>query len=409
MPLNSEQQSALEMVKTAQISILTGAPGTGKTFTLNAVLDWARSAGLSVLMASPTGKAAKQMEAATGWPASTIHRMLKPIMTPEGKFEFQKNKKNRLKAGLLVIDETSMITNSLTASVFRAVRAYGTKILIVGDHYQLPAVGIGAVLRDMIESDVISKKELTKIQRNSGDIVKACHRIKDGRMYEPSPRIDLDAGLNLRHLERAIPSEINQTIEEIVCGRMPRRGYDPIKDVQVMSYTNKNTEISCEALNKILQKALNKNPEVKNTKFRTGDKVIQIKNENMTATDGKDVLVVNGDMGSVTGILEEKKKILVQFDNPERTVSIPLRKHNLLLAYCVTCHRMQGSEAPVVVIPFHSVQGFYMTRKWVYTAISRAKEICITVGQINAIEKAVAKDTDDRRRTLLVEKLKRRV
>jgi len=406
MPLTSEQQCGLEMVQNNRISILTGAPGVGKTFTLKAVLDWADSERLSVSMASPTGKAAKQMSAATGRSASTIHRLLEPRMGSNGNFVFGRNEENKIDADLLVLDECSMITNALMASVMKAINPKKTRLLMVGDHYQLPSVGAGAILRDMIASQRIPCTELTEIQRNSGDIVKACHKIKDGQYYQPSEKLDPDAGLNLRHIEIKSPNQIQRTIRKIVCERMPLRGFDPVWQIQVLSPTNTRTILSCEGLNGILQARLNPNPKLEKTIFRVADKVIQTKNEKIKTPEGWEELVVNGDIGTIIDILLKKKQIIVKFDDPDRTVAVPLRGHNLLLAYTITVHRFQGSEAPVIIIPVHSGFNFFINRPWIYTAISRAQQICLTIGEFSAVEKAIDMEMALNRKTYLREKLK---
>lgn len=407
MGLTSEQQNALTMTQNNRVSILTGAPGVGKTYTLKAILDWAASERLLVSQASPTGKAAKQMMAATDRPATTIHRLLEPRMGNNGNFIFNRNENNQFDSDLIVLDECSMITNSLMASVLKAIDVKRTRLLLVGDHYQLPSVGAGAILRDLIASGRIPCTELTEIQRNSGDIVKACHLIKDGKYYDPSKTLDPDNGLNLRHIECRSPERIQEIIRQIVTGRMVERGFDPIWDVQVLSPTNTRTSLSCEALNKVLQTELNPNPKLDKTIFRVNDKVIQTKNEKIKTPTGGEELVVNGDMGIIVDIILKKKQIVVKFDNPDRTVAVPLRGkgNKLLLAYCITVHRFQGSEAPVVIIPVHSGFNFFCNRPWIYTAISRAQSICITVGEFSAVEKMIDTEMVLHRKTFLKEKL----
>ncbi len=406
MPLTSEQQKAVEMVKKHPVSILTGAPGVGKTYCLKYILKWAKSENLSIIQASPTGKAAKQMQKSTDFPASTIHKMLEPIFE-NNKFIFTKNEKNPLRQDLIVLDETSMITNSLMASVVKAIKS-NSKLLMVGDHHQIQSVGAGSVLRDLIESNVVPFTELTEIQRNSGDIVKACHQIKDGKSYEPSKTLDPKNGLNLRHIEVNSLEGIQQVIKKIVCERMPERGYNPIKDVQVLSPVNKRTIVSCDGLNKILQDELNSNPVIENVKYRVKDKVIQTKNMKISGTVGQEEIVVNGDMGTVLDIDVKTRKMVVRFENPQRDVYISTsrKKNYLLLAYAITVHRFQGSESPVVVIPVHSSFNFFIDRCWLYTAISRAQEICITVGSFESIGRAIDREMVFNRKTMLKEKLK---
>lgn len=415
LQLTDEQLSAVEMVKSNKISVLTGGPGTGKTTAVKEVLGWAHGQKLTVAMAAPTGKAAKRMTEATEHDASTIHRLLGGTMQDD-QFVFAWNKSNPLFTDLLIIDEVSMVTSDLMASLLQAVNNHGTRVLIVGDEGQLPSVGPGAVLRDILASAVVPHTRLTKIHRNSGEIVRACHKIAMGKTYEPCSELDPKAGKNLRHIEIDSPERIVEVIRTIVAGRMPERGYDPVWDVQVISPMNSRTSLSCDGLNAMLQECLNPNPgpapeDLKKLgPWRIGDKVIQIKNGAIKNGERKSsglqelIQVVNGDMGRVVEFIDEKK-MAVQFFDPERIGIISRSRNDLLLAYAVTCHRMQGSEAPVVIVPVHTVFGPFLTRSWVYTAISRAKEICITVGRFRAIAGAIGRHDAESRKTMLGEKL----
>jgi len=406
MPLNNKQQQAFEMVKTYPISLLSGAPGTGKTFTLKTIIPWAESEGYDIACAAPTGKAAHQISKATERPASTIHRLLEAMYDErKGKFFFKRDRNNPLKATFLIIDECSMVDLSLMASVMDAVDLSRTKLLLIGDAFQLPSVSPGAVLRDLIDSEIIPHVELTEVQRNSGDIVKACHDIKDGKYYTPSAKIELPE-LNLRHLSITSPNLIQKKIEDLVCGWAPYMGYDPVKDVQVLSPVNSRGELSCDKLNALLQDRLNPNQKVEKTIFRLGSKVIYTKNSRVSSTEGKETMVLNGDMGYVIDMPKDRRQMILRFENPRRDVVIPLSTKDVKLAYCVTCHRMQGSESPVVIIPFHTSFGYFVTRQWIYTAISRAQKICITVGQESAIKQAIDNNTIGNRKTMLSEKLK---
>ena len=297
----------------------------------------------------------------------------------------------------MILDEVSMVSNGLMCDFLKAVTK-GTKILFVGDQYQLPSVGPGAVLRDFLASGKIPHVELTEIHRNAGDIVYACHKIKDGKFYEPSPKLDLERGMNLRHVEAKNPVQIKNIIQELVIKRLPARGYNPVWDVQVLSPTNKMSDISCKSLNTMLQQQLNPKPPVNGTIFRIGDKVIQTKNESINGD-----YVVNGDLGTIVDI--KAKHLTVSFYNPDRKVEISRKSNNLLLAYAITGHRFQGSEAPVIIIPVHRTLSYILNRPWIYTAISRARQICITVGQFDAIRQAIRKEGANLRLTKLREKL----
>lgn len=395
-----DQQEAFRLSMAHPVFILTGAPGTGKTYTLRRIIKQFEQWNYRIALAAPTGKAAKRMSEMTDMPASTIHRLLGPEPYQEGtetKFSFHYGVGEHLPLDLVVIDEFSMVDVPLSASLFRAI-APGTRVLIVGDHYQLPSVGPGAVLRDLLAAKVPSY-ELTEIKRNTGDIVKACHAIKDGWSPTPSPTLDPEAGHNLRHIEESDPVRIQEIIRDIVTQRMPQRGYDPVWEVQVLSPMNERTMLSCLQINELLQGALNINPPVKGTPFRRADKVLQRKNESIG-----DEFVVNGDLGEV-GLIGESE-IDVKFRYPDRAASIKRKDHHLVLAYCLTIHKMQGSEAPVIIMPLHSSFGGFFNRELVYTGISRARDICITVGEWGALLAASNRVGNARRRTRLVELLR---
>ena len=245
-----------------------------------------------------------------------------------------------------------------------------------------------------------------KIHRNSGEIVKACHEIHKGQPYEPQKRLDVENGFNLRHVHAGSPEKILEVIRKIVVDKIQNRGFHPVWDVQAISPTNSRSILSCDGINRILQEELNPTTREYPDRFifREEDKVIQIKNANVKTVEGEDTFVVNGDMGRIVEI-PLKGPMTVEFYDPLRVVKIPAKKNNLLLAYCVTCHRMQGSEAPVVIIPVHKNFGFFVNRSWIYTAISRAKAICFTVGQFQAIEQAIGRMDSIQRKTFLAEKI----
>jgi exodeoxyribonuclease V alpha subunit len=398
--LAEDQKEAFNLCLAHPVFILTGAPGTGKTFTLKRIIAQFTAWNYRIALAAPTGKAAKRMSEMIDLPAMTIHRLLGPeprVHDGELYFGFITGAGNPLPIDLLVVDEFSMVDISLAASLFRAV-ATGTRVLIVGDHYQLPSVGPGAVLRDLLAAGVPSY-ELTEIKRNTGDIVLACHAIKDGWPAIPSPRLELEAGLNFRHVEESDPFRIQEIIRDLVTKRLPMRGYDPIWDVQVLSPMNERTALSCLDLNILLQGALNIMPPVKGTPFRVGDKVIQRKNETIDHE-----FVVNGDLGEVKLINDAEIQVLFLY--PDRLVRIKRKAHHLQLAYAITIHRMQGSEAKVIIIPIHSCFGGFFNREIIYTALSRAQDICITVGQWSALEAAAGRIGNERRITRLTELIK---
>jgi len=400
-----QQEAAIEMVFKSRVSILTGKPGTGKTTTILGIIQKAREMGIKITQAAPTGKAAKRMQEATECDSSTIHSMLQPTFDT-GAFKFSVNEENPLKCGLLILDECSMITTELLSSVMKAIDTRRTRVLFVGDTGQLPSIGGGAVLRDMIESAVIPHVELDIIHRNSGRIVEACASIHAGKSYPKDTVIDLEAKnkVNLVHVECSDPEMIQTTIKNIVADRMPVRGYDPVWHVQIISPVNSKGMLSCEAINEVLRDRLNPSPYFESpppanqkTVFRRGDKIINTKNLKLSEP------IINGDIGEIQDVTE--KHYVVQFFDPDRLVEIERRENYLLHAYCITCHRFQGSESPVIIIPVHSSFTYFVNRSWIYTAISRARELCITVGDFSSIARMIDNTRDTRRFTRLKERI----
>lgn len=408
-----QQLSALGIIQKNNVAILTGGPGTGKTTTTQQIIEWAVSEDMNIIQAAPTGKAAKRMIESTGHYASTIHAMLGCIFE-NGHFNFVHNKTNPLQADLIILDEVSMITNELMCRVLEAIDPKRTKLLLVGDQDQLPSVGAGAVLRDILASKVIPHVELDVVHRNSGAIVKACHQIKHGHLYTPHSKLDLEAKspVNLIHIECDTPERTLTGIETIMCDRMPLRGYNPVKDVQVISPVNTKGDLSCQSINKQIKNRLNPvngngglfgDDKEKQYPFQSGDKVINTKNSRLKTIDGAGALIVNGDIGFIQDV--QKKNLIIKFLDPDREVSIPKKDKNLLHAYCITCHRFQGSEAPVIIIPVHSQFNYFLSNSWIYTAISRGKDIVITLGRFNTIERAIKNRVPNNRKTLLKEQL----
>ena len=398
--LAADQQEAFRLCLTHPVFILTGAPGTGKTYTLRRIIEQFVEWNKLIALAAPTGKAAKRMTEVIGMQAMTIHRLLGPeprTFKGELYFGFTRGAGSPIPDDVLVVDEFSMVDISLAASLFRAVAA-GTRVLIVGDHYQLPSVGPGAVLRDLLAAGVPSY-ELTQIKRNTGDIVQACHAIKDGRPAVPSDFLEPSEGMNFRHIEESDPFEIQRIIRDLVTKRLPMRGYDPVWDVQVLSPMNERTALSCLDLNVMLQGTLNIHPPVPGIPFRIGDKCVQLKNEQINGE-----FVVNGDLGQIKNINDAEIEVLFLY--PDRLVKIKRKAHHLRLAYCMTIHRLQGSESPVIIFPVHSCFGGFFNRELLYTAISRASQIAITVGQWDALEQAIGRVGNVNRITRLAELIK---
>ena len=389
--LAEDQVEALDKATKSGVFILTGAPGTGKTFLIGRIIDSLPKAKLE--LAAPTGKAARRMTEQSGRPAQTMHKLLDPEKV-KGAFQFKRNKNRPIEADIIVLDEVSMVDTWLMARFLDAV-APGTRLVLVGDTHQLPSIGPGNVLNDLIECGLIPCSELTVIKRqNPGLIVRNCHHIKNGEDVE----IDNADGSDFLFIECDDEKEAHKAIVELVCGKLQRReGCDILRDVQVIAPLRKRTALSCEALNAAFQEKLRPGPEPAGTVLRIGDKVIQTKNN-------YDLGVINGDIGFVADVDKKNRKIWVRFDHPDRLVEFPLWDNDLQLAYAVTVHKFQGSEASIIVMPMHKCLGtFIMQRNLLYTAVSRAKDICILVGQSAEIPKVIKRNQQQRRYTRLRE------
>jgi len=402
--LAPDQFNAFTTVRTNTISCITGAPGTGKTYLTNQIIKSFQNDTI-ITLAAPTGKAAKRMSELTKMEASTIHRLLMPRpvedkITKKISFRFSVDHNNPISTDVLILDEFSMVDVNLCYYLFRAIDVERTKVIIVGDHYQLPPIGPGAMLYSLLNTVPVT--ELTEIKRNTGDIVKACHLIKDGKSYMPNEGdFDLDNGRNLIHISTGTPEQTQSTIVSAIRSIAERLNLNPIWDFQVISPFNSKTDLSCKALNEILAGWLNPGNMEFNFHFRTDDKVIQLKNEHIpvigengeNGENGGDynksskAFCVNGDIGRV--VSTTSKDVIVEFFNPTRTVKINAKKHNLAQAYCLTAHKMQGSEIPVVILPLDKSFGTFVTRELFYTAISRAQILCVTIGDFSIVEKIV--------------------
>lgn len=422
--LAPDQVAAVEAFRFAPVFLLVGAPGTGKTYTVARIVKSLAAAGLRIELAAPTGKAAKQMSLALAdvcpQHARTIHSLLEPQVDEEtGDFSFRRGESNPLDCDVLIVDEFSMVDVPLCRSLLRAVRET-TRLLIVGDHYQLPSVGPGAVLRDLLAAGV-PRHELTEIKRNAGLIVRQCHAMKDGRTLAPAPKLDLGSGGNWRHIEAGEPEEIKAVIEVLVRDKLPGLQVDRLWGWQLISPTNEAGSLSCEALNDLAKGIINPAAEpVKGLAFSVGDKVVRCKNGTckgeMLASPAEaeddcrvqgdgEIRIVNGDIGIVERI--DAREITVRFRYPDRRAYVKKAEHHLKMAYCMTCHKMQGSEVPVVILPLHrSLSRLPMvTREWIYTAFSRAKSFIITVGDVDAVGPMVRKVAVGLRKTTLAERL----
>lgn len=496
--LSEEQAEAVKMIDAEGVAIVTGSPGVGKSFltaqaikSIVQVYDDAGGSGDAeedeetaairqleasiVRVVAPTGKAAKRamellrrnglnLSAVEEVPSTTIHRALAPTPSeePEGAsvgnakmnrgreaFAFGRNESNPLECDLLVCDEASMLDARLAASMLRAV-APGTRVLFVGDENQLPSVGPGSVLRDMLAAGLPSVM-LKKIQRSdsAGRVVHACHAIKDGKVPSPSMKVSLPRD-NWVHIELNDPAEI---AKEIISLHTPMKSFpDLMWDFQVVTPQKAFPSIGCFALNRELSYRINPPDPSKpipdrnqsnrdgerEPEFREGDKVVRNKNgladqmieippDQQKKVDAdwrwrgkpysiRETPIVNGDTGIVRGIevTGSKAYVVVEFRDPERLVRLPFGDAQLSLAYALTCHKMQGSGSPVVIMPIHPT--FYWdertrtglwNREQVYTEFSRTEGLLITVGPISSLATAIGRKTVNQRKTRLADLIRR--
>jgi exodeoxyribonuclease V alpha subunit len=411
----ADQAAAFGVCLGHPVSLLVGAPGTGKTWTLARIVEAYRGGkGNRIALAAPTGKAAKRttesLAATCGGSACTIHRLLEPSRFDKGsgeRMQFTRCEANPIEADLLVIDETSMLDVELAAELLSAVPG-GCRVIFIGDDNQLPSVGPGAVLRDLLRAELPAAR-LTEIKRNAGEIVRACHAIKDGSAPAPNPKpLDLEGGHNWRHVEIPTEREIAEQIVWLVTDWAKAKGIatDEVMVVSPFNHLNER-ELSCRDFNERLQAALN--PATPGTEaarggIREGDRVVRLSNGMAEETVGDwEVPIVNGDLGRVTKL--DKHNLFVTFEAPTRRVKLARREADLALAYALSCHKMQGSEARVIIIPLHKSFGIFPNREWVYTAFSRAKQILITVGTVATLGAWVRRQTNGLRKTGLASAL----
>lgn len=415
--ISEHQAENLNKATQSKIGILGGSPGTGKTFVAADLLkEQSRYYPPSdIAVCAPTGKAAVRITEAMGsydldLQATTIHRLLETKPTPGGGWSFERNAVNPLHEKFVVVDEASMIGTSLMASLL-AARGPDTHILFVGDVNQLPPVGHGRPIFDMIAAG-LPYGELTKIHRNAGSVVRICEKISKGESWEPDVKINLDAESPCNIILLEAPNAIFAQ-HRLVNAVVSTAGFcDPIWDCQVIVVTNAKSPLSRTVLNPILQRLLNdKNKEIEGTPFRVGDKVICLKNSMFEGRGGVKNFVANGDIGKVVKV--ELKKTTVLFTGPDRKVAIPRVQTkqadwtgcDLDLAYAVTCHKYQGSEIPYVFVCLDDSPGARMvcSREWFKTAISRMKIATVLVGQIETAYAMCQKQAIYERKTFLKE------
>lgn len=416
--LDEMQRKAVMEAAKQGILVLTGGPGTGKTTTINAMIRLFESEGMTILLAAPTGRAAKRMTETTGYEASTIHRLLEVSGNPEEETigGFQRNEENPLDTDVLIIDEVSMVDLPLMNALLKAVMP-GTRLILVGDQNQLPSVGPGSVLKDIIASGCFPVVMLTKIFRQAGesDIVINAHKINRGE-----PVILDNKSRDFFFLKRQEPNVIISVMLTLIQKKLPKYVNAGIYDIQVMTPMRKGL-LGVERLNQILQQYLNPPSPEKSEReyadrlFREGDKVMQIKNNyqlewkiqtkyGLTVDKGQGVF--NGDMGVVREINTYEETITVEYDEHRQVVYPYSMMDELELAYAITVHKSQGSEYPAVVIPLLQGPRQLYHRNLLYTAVTRAKKCVTLVGSEAVFQEMIRNNQDQKRNTSLAERIR---
>lgn len=395
--LSPEQRSAVLNACVHKVFIITGGPGTGKTTITRAIVAALSELKLKVKLAAPTGRAAKRLSEATGEPAQTLHRLLQ--YSPEHGFYHCEDQK--LAAEALLVDEVSMLDAQLFLAVLRALPVT-CRLILVGDVNQLPSVGPGNVLADLINSAAIPKAVLTHIFRQAQEstIVVNAHRFNAGRFPVSSPKEPPDA--DFYWIPQENPAKVQEMILEMVTDRIPERfGLDPVRDVQVLTPMHKG-EVGTNALNQLLQERLNprRGPELKRgyAVFRQGDRVLQLRNN-------YDKEVFNGDLGWVADVDQEEGALAVDFDG-NLVACDSTELEDLSLAYAVSVHKSQGCEYPAVVVPVVTQHYVLLMRNLLYTALTRARRLAVFIGSEKALRLGLANVTSGRRMTHLAQRVR---
>ena len=417
LELDDMQRMAVKASVTNGVLLLTGGPGTGKTTTINAMIHFFESEGMDILLAAPTGRAAKRMSEATGCEAKTIHRLLELAYIPDdnSKMQYGRNEENPLEADVIIIDEMSMVDLSLMYTLLKAI-PIGTRLILVGDKDQLPSVGPGSVLKDLIQSECFPVVRLSKIfrQAEQSDIIVNAHKINRGE------KVVLDnKSRDFFFLKRDDANVIISVVLTLIQKKLPKYVDADMLDIQVLTPMRKGL-LGVERLNTILQQYLNP-PEMKKTekehgsrKFRVGDKVMQVKNNYQLEWEiatkyglviDSGVGVFNGDIGRIVDINLHTEKMKVEFEE-KKIVEYPFELlEELELAYAITIHKSQGSEYPAVVIPLLQGPRQLYHRNLIYTAVTRAKKCVTLVGSDVTFHEMVQNSHEQNRYTSLSERI----
>ncbi len=420
LELDELQMHAVKECIRNGLFILTGGPGTGKTTTINMIIRYFEAEGLDIFLAAPTGRAAKRMTETTGFEARTIHRLLElnsALSEDDGhKVSFERNEENPLEADVVIIDETSMVDVKIFQALLKAI-VPGTRLILVGDASQLPSVGPGQVLKDLLNSRCFPGVVLQKIYRQdeASDIVMNAHRINRGEEI----RMD-NHSKDFFVLERKDPNVIYKHMIQLIRDKLPGYVKATSFDVQVLTPMRKGA-LGCETLNGILQTYLN--PPAPSKKehvsgenvYREGDKVMQVRNNyqleweivgNYNVVIDKGMGVFNGDMGRIREINEAASTLIVEFDEGKR-VSYPFSELDQLeLSYAITIHKSQGSEYPAVILPLLGGPRMLLTRNLLYTAVTRAKSCVTILGRGDVIREMIGNADENKRYTALADRIR---
>ena len=417
--LDNLQKNAIVAAAKNGVLVVTGGPGTGKTTTINSMIKYFEKKGCDILLAAPTGRAAKRMTEATGYDAQTIHRMLElsGVLSEDSTGAvFERNEQNPLEADVIIIDEMSMVDIFLMNNLLKAV-SDGTKLILVGDANQLPSVGPGNVLKDIIDSGKIEVVKLTKIfrQEEAGDIVVNAHKINKGEVFEIGP-----SSKEFPFIKRNDANAIINATVTLIREKLPKYTNSKVNDIQVLTPTRKGN-LGVERLNEVLQSYLNPKSankvekELNGVIFREGDKVMQIKNNYKTPWEirgrygivaDEGLGVFNGDMGIVDNINLFTSELTVKFED-EKYVTYSFKEADELEhAYAVTVHKSQGSEYPAVVLPLLDGPRMLMNRNILYTAVTRAKKCICIVGSADTFYEMVSNENEQKRYSSLAIRIK---
>ena len=419
MQLDEHQVQAVKEAVRNGLLVITGGPGTGKTTTINTIIRYFEMEGMDIFLAAPTGRAAKRMSETTGFEARTIHRMLELNGGMEGSAGFERNETNPLETDLVIIDEMSMVDITLMNSLLKAI-APGTRLILVGDINQLPSVGPGSVLKDIIQSEAFNVVMLTKIfrQASTSDIIVNAHKINRGE------EVSLDnKSMDFFFLKRYEADIIINVVLQLVKQKMPKFVDATPYDIQVLTPMRKGL-LGVERLNGILQQYLNPPDQSKREKehgdmvFREGDKVMQTKNNyqleweictKFGLTVDKGMGIFNGDMGIITEINDFAETMTVEFDEGRKVEYSYKLLDELELAYAITIHKSQGSEYPAVVIPLLSGPSMLMNRNLLYTAVTRARKCVTLVGNDTTFNQMIQNTSQQKRYSGLCDRIRESV